>query len=316
METTHREPADFFISYTARDVEWARWVAALLEKAGYNVVIQDWDWGPGSNFVAEMHRALSGDARVLLIASSAYFESRWTEEEWTAAFYQDHSKVIPVCVEPITLPGLLGPLVRIELHGLQEQEAAAELLRGIGGPRGRDQDALFPDNPAPLFPTSPWTAIRSRNGEFIGRERDLQSIGNEFRRNPVVVLTGAPGMGKTEIVLEFFYRHGAKYRFACFADASDIALLNIDLAKAAAEHGLPAGRRATPLESARELISWLGSQSEWLIVLDDVRDTAACADLVSLQSGKLLITTTNEGWPLAGHVIRVPPWDEERRLNT
>lgn len=85
MDTSHREAADFFISYTGRDVEWARWVAAQLEKAGYKIVIQDWDWGPGSNFVAEMHRALSGDARVLLIATSAYFESRWTEEEWTAA---------------------------------------------------------------------------------------------------------------------------------------------------------------------------------------------------------------------------------------
>ena len=308
MKAAHGEPADFFISYTGRDVEWARWVAAQLEKAGYQVIIQDWDWGPGANFVAEMHRALSVGARVLPIATRAYLDSRWTEEEWTAAFYQGRSQVIPVCVEPLTLPGLLGPLARIDLHGLQEEEARAALLRGVGGPSGRDLNAPYPDNPAPPFPITRWSSVRSRNGEFIGRDEDLQSITNAFEGNSVIVLTGPPGIGKSEIALEFFYRHAADYDFACYADGSDIALLNIDLANAAAEYGLPAPREGSPLEIARWLLSWLSTQSKWLVILDDVRDAAACSDLVSLQCGNVLITTMNEGWPLAGRVIPISAW--------
>ena len=36
-----REPErDFFISYTAVDDAWARWIAVELERAGYTTVVQ------------------------------------------------------------------------------------------------------------------------------------------------------------------------------------------------------------------------------------------------------------------------------------
>ncbi len=36
-----REPQrDFFVSYTAADEAWARWIAVVLEQAGYTTVVQ------------------------------------------------------------------------------------------------------------------------------------------------------------------------------------------------------------------------------------------------------------------------------------
>ena len=49
--------ADFFISYTSADKSWAEWIAYVLEEAGIQVIIQAWDFRPGSNFVLEMQRA-------------------------------------------------------------------------------------------------------------------------------------------------------------------------------------------------------------------------------------------------------------------
>jgi hypothetical protein len=47
----------FFISYNKADRQWAEWIAWALEEAGYTTVVQAWDFGPGSNFVLEMHTA-------------------------------------------------------------------------------------------------------------------------------------------------------------------------------------------------------------------------------------------------------------------
>jgi hypothetical protein len=44
---------DFFISYSQADRAWAEWITWQLEAAGYSVVIQAWDFAPGSNFILE-----------------------------------------------------------------------------------------------------------------------------------------------------------------------------------------------------------------------------------------------------------------------
>jgi hypothetical protein len=39
---------DFFVSYTGVDRQWAEWIACVLEEAGHTVVLQAWDFRPGS----------------------------------------------------------------------------------------------------------------------------------------------------------------------------------------------------------------------------------------------------------------------------
>ena len=37
--------ADFFISYTHNDADWAEWIGYALEEAGFTVILQAWDFG-------------------------------------------------------------------------------------------------------------------------------------------------------------------------------------------------------------------------------------------------------------------------------
>ena len=66
---------DFFISYTSADKSWAEWIAWELEQAKFSVVIQAWDFRPGSNFVLEMDRAAREAARSMPILSPSYLDS-------------------------------------------------------------------------------------------------------------------------------------------------------------------------------------------------------------------------------------------------
>jgi TIR domain-containing protein len=73
---------DFFISCNKADVAWAEWVGAVLEHAGYKVLLDI--RGFKGNLVAHMHDAHSRAERTLALLSDNYFASDFTLGEWTA----------------------------------------------------------------------------------------------------------------------------------------------------------------------------------------------------------------------------------------
>ena len=84
---------DFFISYTKADRTWAEWIAWQLEAAGSSVIVQAWDFRPGSNFVLDMQWATAEATRTVAVLSPDYLASHYTHPEWAAAFAQYPQKV-------------------------------------------------------------------------------------------------------------------------------------------------------------------------------------------------------------------------------
>ena len=72
---------EFFISYTHSDEAWAEWIAWQLEEHGHAVDIQLWDFQPGTNFVAEMDRAVSQCERTIIVLSENRSEERRVGKE-------------------------------------------------------------------------------------------------------------------------------------------------------------------------------------------------------------------------------------------
>jgi hypothetical protein len=65
---------DFFVSYTQTDLAWAEWIAWELEKAGYRVLVQAWDFVPGRNWPERMQAAIQNAVRTIAVLSEAYLE--------------------------------------------------------------------------------------------------------------------------------------------------------------------------------------------------------------------------------------------------
>ena len=145
--------ADFFVSYTQADRAWADWIGWQLEQAGYTVIMQAWDFLPGTDWVHQMHTAVQGAERTLAVLSPAYLESsEFGEAEWRPAFAADPSgegrRLIPVRVLECHPEGLLKTRVYVDLAGRGEQDAAAALLRGVGEHTGAaGQQARVPWRP-------------------------------------------------------------------------------------------------------------------------------------------------------------------------
>ncbi|MFI6096447.1 toll/interleukin-1 receptor domain-containing protein [Lentzea sp. NPDC051213] len=131
---------DFFVSFTRDDIEWARWITWVLEEEGFQVVFQELDMRPGHNIARQMQTGTSA-TRTIAVLSPAYTDRPFPLSEWAAAFVQDPDglarKLIPVRVEECSPPGLLAPIVYIDLVGVERDEARQRLLSGIQSERPR-----------------------------------------------------------------------------------------------------------------------------------------------------------------------------------
>jgi TIR domain/CHAT domain len=166
------ESKDFFISYNKADRSWAEWIAFELEAAHYTTIIQAWDMRPGSNFVAEMDEAAKRAERTIPVLSPAYLTSDYAFAEWAAAFRHDPKgvlgKVLPVRIERCVVEGLLGPIVYIDIVGLDESQAREQLLSGVK--RGRAKPASV------AFPGSSTHAVPLDHPAFPGSQQQRQEV--------------------------------------------------------------------------------------------------------------------------------------------
>lgn len=75
-----------FISYNKADLDWAGWIAGVIDRGGYQPIIQAWDFRPGDNFVLRMQEAMADSDLTIAALSEHYLKAEFTQPEWAAAF--------------------------------------------------------------------------------------------------------------------------------------------------------------------------------------------------------------------------------------
>jgi hypothetical protein len=278
---------DLFISYAGPDRPWAEWAAWQLEKAGYSVELDVWDWAAGDNAVLLMNDAVARADRVLVLFSPAYFErERFTADEWTSVMAErpdgdGRRRLVPVRVTAVRPPPLLKPLVYQDLFGLSEHQARDALLTAVGGPRRPSVTPRFPgvevtQVPADAGPRTPgsmpavWN-LPSRNVAFTGRETLLAQLRERLsggQRTVVQALRGMGGVGKTQLAIEYAHLFAGDYELVWWIDAERPELIGEQLAAlAVAAHWVD---RAAVVEAAvTTAMERLRGTSQWLIVFDN-----------------------------------------------
>jgi WD40 repeat protein len=146
---------DFFVSYTLSDRAWAEWIAWVLEEDDHRVLIQAWDFVPGSNWLVGMQAGTRDAARTVAVLSDAYLNSVFGSAEWQAAVAGDPDgtgrKLLVVRVADCERPGLLAGVVGIDLFGVPEEEARNRLRAMVAAAEsGRAKPATAPGFPGAL----------------------------------------------------------------------------------------------------------------------------------------------------------------------
>ncbi|MGH2479806.1 MAG: helix-turn-helix domain-containing protein, partial [Ktedonobacteraceae bacterium] len=147
--------------------------------------------------------------------------------------------------------------------------------------------------PAPL-----WAVPLPRNLLFVGRTEVLEVLHTHLRIEPggtspqAVALHGLAGVGKTQMVLEYAYRHALDYTATFWINAETEESVLGSFATLARLLKLPAQLIHKQEDVVALVLNWLSAHRDWLLVFDNVEERELVARFVpSSRNGSLLFTT-------------------------
>jgi tetratricopeptide (TPR) repeat protein len=159
--------------------------------------------------------------------------------------------------------------------------------------------------------------IPIRNPDFTGREALLRQLYQSLRASEKVyvlprALHGLGGVGKTQLAVEYVYRHGDDYNLVWWISAEEPTLVLNSLATLCDELGLP--RSENQQQTAETVMRALStSQLRWLLVFDNADDPGQVMPLIPSAGGRaaghVIITSRNQSWATVGESLEVNVFD-------
>ena len=307
-----------FISYNRADRDWAEWIAGVIDRGGYQPIIQAWHFRPGEDFVLKIQRAATESDMTIAVLSEAYLKAEFSQPEWTAAFAEDPTgekrRHIPIRVAECSLTEIPVPRIDIDLVGLNERDAERLVLDGLS-PSGK------PAQPPPLpgeraecaIPTTPFPPNLARlhgvpdlPSHYLPREEVLAGLKQKLfasgadvgitGQSSAVGVQGMGGIGKS--VLAAALAHDSETR-QVFSDGIYWLTIGqkprlLDLQNRLLSQ-LTGSEETFPTEQeAKEALREALQGRPVLIVVDDAWTLdAAQAFPVTEPPSRLLITTRN-----------------------
>ena len=137
--------ADFFISRAGADKAFAIWLAHLIRAQGNTTLLQDEDFGHES-FMAQMHDALEGGARVIAVLTPDYLASDYCIKEANGALEGDPNnrkrRLVPFRLRPCAPSGMLNDIPYCDLLARASRAGRQRARRQDPG-RSWHNDAQF-----------------------------------------------------------------------------------------------------------------------------------------------------------------------------
>lgn len=293
--------APLFICYSRDDAEIVRADTVWLASHGFAPWVDE-HIRPGADWAEVLAREIDRCAALVFFASQRAIASPHCLNE--IAYAVDAGKpIVVVYLEAVELTGGIKlyiartqAIVRWQLGSDEYRQQMLDVLRAHTDVRN-----------APKFitPIDVWQVPLRRNHAFSGRDAllaDLTAVLSQTPDPTVIVLTGLAGVGKSQLALEFAYRHAKAFRVVAWIRAEAASTLQADFVNLAKALHLSRANDPDTALVVEELRRWLGDHGDWLVILDNVEDPQLAADfLPSHFRGKVLATTRRQNW---GHWAR------------
>lgn len=155
---------------------------------------------------------------------------------------------------------------------------------------------------------------------FTGRDEFLNNLAQQFserkanRYNHRIALYGLGGVGKTQIALEYAYRHEEDYAYVFWISAVDQVQLLSGFGHIA--NSMRCALFLTkPEDIAKAVLRWLRITKSWLLIIDNLDDITLIDGYLpeNHASGHTLITTRNtnsDGIPATGLEVKEMDYDD------
>jgi tetratricopeptide (TPR) repeat protein/KaiC/GvpD/RAD55 family RecA-like ATPase len=163
-----------------------------------------------------------------------------------------------------------------------------------------------------------WSGVPIRNRNFTGRVALLDRLADALQTGSTTsvlpqTLQGLGGVGKTQLVIEFVYRHLDQYDLVWWIPAEQTATVLTSLTQLAERLGLPIDENRQ--ETARTVLDALaGSDLAWLLVYDNADEPSTLENLIPSTGGHVVVTTRIPEWSDLGVAIEVDVFKREESI--
>jgi hypothetical protein len=120
-----------FISYSRKDIDFARKLAGDLESAGYDVWWDISDLKGGDDWVRTIPDAIASSQYVIVVLTPNSIESEWVRKEYTQALSL-RKKIIPIMFTPCSVPFSLNTINFVNFTTGEYADNFKKLLSPLG----------------------------------------------------------------------------------------------------------------------------------------------------------------------------------------
>ena len=303
--------ADFFISYTSSDREWAHWIAKELQALDHIAHVHEWEIERGGDIYGWMEKRLEAADHVLCVVSDEYLKAPYSTLERNAALWGAATNrpgfVLFVAVKRARIPTLADHIKRCELFGLDEETARVRFREFIQKP-ATPETIFFPGQVSAVSNVPLQVPVH-----FLGRDEALAAIEEAFSRNTsglsAAALYGLRGVGKTTLAAAFAERHRGDYRATWWVRAQTDASLRADLAALAVRLRWAGAdeKEDDALAIALERLRHEGDGI--LLIFDNARDSRTLKPFLPRGGkSKILVTSNTHAWRDIAAPVQIGPW--------
>jgi tetratricopeptide (TPR) repeat protein len=309
MSNTHT-PIDVFCSYAPEDESSFQQLQKHLGVLTHQEHIVLWHHRritPGSDWAQAIDAQVNRASIILLLISADFLNSDYCYGvEMKRALERQRANeacVIPILVRPVdwenvpfkhlsVLPTDNKPIVLWR----NRDEAFKNIVQGIGVALEDVQHLAFGTLPSP-FPRL-WNIPYAPNPFFTGQEALLRQLAETLKTGSPTALSqpqaisGLGGLGKTQIAVEYAYRHRQDYQAIFWVRADTHEALVSGYVALAELLNLPEKDERDQTIIVQAVERWLKTHREWLLILDNADDLSIVGPFLrSLLGGHILLTT-------------------------
>ncbi|MFB7651595.1 MULTISPECIES: FxSxx-COOH system tetratricopeptide repeat protein [unclassified Streptomyces] len=233
------------------------------------------------------------------------------------------------------LSGPYGATVRRTRAALRQEEGSAAPDEGpqtaISRPGHTAAEAAAPSldvpepppvslpRPEPRLASTIWGAVPPRNVHFIGRQDLLDTLHGllapDRSMETAHVLTGLGGVGKTQLAVEYVYRHSSEYDLVWWIRAERPSTILSGFHDLATALGLPLAHEAAPhdaVSTVREALRAGDLRRRWLLVFDNAESVEDVRPFLPLGGpGAVLVTARSSQWAHVARALEVHVFHRE-----
>ncbi|MEU4689073.1 FxSxx-COOH system tetratricopeptide repeat protein [Actinoplanes sp. NPDC023714] len=253
------------------------------------------------------------------------------------SIWQDWDAVVQVMERQPVAPGEVPPLLQFvirlaELVGASSgrvlRQWAASVAGGLGVSEARFDALRLPerddsDGAGQRRRISGTRAIRGgvplQNHNFTGRSDLLDRLAATLATGVKAAVLpqavhGMGGVGKTQLVLEYVYRHLEDYDLVWWIPADSASGVLASLEQLAGQLGVRPGENAQ--QTARLVLDALAAGAmKWLLVYDNANDPDSIDEYLPSTGGDVVVTTRNKEWAAFGADIEVDVFERHESID-